>query len=605
MNKVDGELSVNKRLCVGYARMSTDMQEGSIDQQVKAIESWAGTNGFKILRWYKDEGKSGTSFLKRPAFMRLVHDTEQRADFSHVLVYDESRWGRAGNPRESTYWKLHFERFGDKVVVVNSNSKQENDIGSFVVEVVESAEASEYSKKLSRATLRGSISNAEKGFYNGGTAPYGYQRIAVDKSTGEFCRKLDFGQRANRSEEKVKLTIGDPLEVETVKRIFQYRVDGFGYRAIAQQLNIDNIPCAKRGRWKNLDQRWSMGTIKTIVENPAYRGALAYNRFPMTKKRVGETDVLGKTKLKCQAARNEYTVVEGTHEAIVSKELWEKVNSHASHTQNHNHYYRESPYLLSGLIKCSHCGFNFQGTTQTTKYNSPGWSPSKTSYYNDGGYHAKGLAVCTPLRIRKELIESFVVHSITEYIAKSNVGEKSLQILEEMLAGDDIRVSDRDRVLDALTDNSKKMSSLISIVESGAKVDAVLGRIKQLERERELLQEHLKLIDKAIPTKADRKQMADEIARVVLNFGKEFFTSSVAQQKDLIRRFVRSVVIYREEKTRAQCHIRKIPMTVEPSGLSLPFVAGAHTMWYSQSRADHLHSLGKFPSCRIRRARIR
>ena len=564
------------KLSVGYVRCSTEMQEESPEQQIKEIERWASQNGFKIIRWYIDKGKSGTTFSKRPKFVELVRNIEHNPDFGYVLVYDESRWGRPNNPRENTYWKVHFERHGVKVIIINSQSRRENDIGSFVVEVVESAEASEYSKKLARATLRGTFSNAEKGFYNGGTAPYGYVRVAVDKITGTVRRILEPGHRANRAEEKVKLAPGDPLEVQTVKRIFELRVEKFGYRAIANQLNIEEVSCPRRGRWKNLNQRWSMHTIKCIIENPAYKGALAYNRFPMTNKRIGEIDILGKQKLKRRASTDEIVIVENTHEAIISKEVWEKINSMISQSLRlNNQHFRESPFLLSGLIKCSYCGFNFQGTTQTTKYENPSWAPSKTQYYVDGGYHAKGLAVCTSLRIRKDLIETFVVHSIKEYLKRSDIGEKAIQKLEEMLEGDELRNSERDRVVAGLSENAKKTSNLINLVESGAKIDSVIHRIKELEKERDLLHEHLRIIEKSLPTKVDLKLMADEIARIVMNFQKEFFNCTPSQQKQLIRRFVASVIIYREDKARAQCYIRKIPLTDQPMGSSLPFVAGA------------------------------
>ena len=570
LNSMPGKLSV------GYIRCSTDMQEESPAQQIKEIEHWANEKEFKVIRWYIDKGKSGTTFLKRPKFVELIRDVEHNPDFQYVLVYDESRWGRPSNPRENSYWKIHFERFGVKVIIINSQSKQENDIGSYVVEVVESAEASEYSKKLARATRRGTFSNAEKGFYNGGTAPYGFIRVAVDKLSGEVRRNLGPGQRANRAEEKVKLAPGDPIEVNTVKRIFEMKVNGFGYRAIANQLNVDNIPCPKRGRWKNFNQRWSMNTIRTIIENPAYNGSIAYNRFPLTKKRIGEVDILGQQKIKRKASKGEMIIIENSHECIVTKDVWTKANTINSHSVNvSNHRFRESPFLLSGIMKCSHCGFNFQGTTQTKKYANPNWEESKTRYYNDGGYHAKGLSVCTPLRIKKDLIETFVVHSIKEYIAQSNIGHTALKKLEEMLEGDELRISERDRVMVGLNENAKKMNNLINLVESGAKLESVIQRIKELERERDLLQEHLHIIEKSIPTKADLKMMAEEIARIVVNFQNEFYNSTLAQQKQLLRRFVAGVMVYREDKARAQCYIRKIPLTSPSMGSSLPCVAGA------------------------------
>src|SRR5258708_29340396 len=182
------------RIAVGYVRCSTDMQDGSIEQQKNAIEAWAKVNGFKVIEWFADEGRSGTNFEKRPEFMRMIERAETKPNFEFILVYDESRWGRAGNPRESNYWKIHLEKRGVHVRIINSQSKQENDIGSYVLEVVESAEASEYSKKLSRSTLRGCIGNALKGFSNGGPPPYGYRRMAINTETGGVSREILPGQ---------------------------------------------------------------------------------------------------------------------------------------------------------------------------------------------------------------------------------------------------------------------------------------------------------------------------------------------------------------------------------------------------------------------------
>jgi DNA invertase Pin-like site-specific DNA recombinase len=127
-----------------------------------------------------------------------------------IIAYDESRWGRAVNPRENAYWKIHFERHNVKVRLVHSGSKNENDIGSYVMEVVESAEASEYSKKLSRAVKRGMMSPQQAQYSRGGTAPYGYKRVAIDLQTGER-KELRDGQRSVPRQEKVVWDLGNSL----------------------------------------------------------------------------------------------------------------------------------------------------------------------------------------------------------------------------------------------------------------------------------------------------------------------------------------------------------------------------------------------------------
>jgi DNA invertase Pin-like site-specific DNA recombinase len=323
------------KIAVGYCRCSTDEQSAtSIPQQKEEIERWAVDNDFKIVEWICDEGKSGTSFLSRPGFAELVQRVETDPTFDFVLVYDESRWGRALNPRENAYWKVHFERHDVKVRIIHSNSKNGDDIGNYVVEVVESAEASEYSKKLSRAIRRGMLSSQQGIYSRGGTSPYGYKRMAIDLTTGER-RELRDGMRSAPRQEKVVWELGSKEEVETVTKIFELRAQGSGYVTIADILNSEGIPCPKRGRWKNRDQKWSGVTINGIVANLSYTVARVYNRLSFSQ-------ILAKQKgyvlsSKKHNGKDEWIVEKNAHPAIVNKELFDKANSfRGNHDRAHN-----------------------------------------------------------------------------------------------------------------------------------------------------------------------------------------------------------------------------------------------------------------------------
>ena len=150
-------LSDPLKIAVGYLRCSTTEQGGeggSIEQQREELLRWSEKNHYRIVTWYEDES-SGVTFDRRPGFQQLARTVESNPDFRFILVYDESRWGRPRDPRENTYWKVHFERSRVKVVVINSSSARGNSIGDVVVEALESCESAEYSKKLSRAVLRG------------------------------------------------------------------------------------------------------------------------------------------------------------------------------------------------------------------------------------------------------------------------------------------------------------------------------------------------------------------------------------------------------------------------------------------------------------------
>ena len=79
----------------GYVRCSTDMQDQSIEDQKKAIAAFAQREGITVVRWYEDEDSSGTSITRRRGFQTLKSLVDQkRHDFSTILIYDVTRWGR-------------------------------------------------------------------------------------------------------------------------------------------------------------------------------------------------------------------------------------------------------------------------------------------------------------------------------------------------------------------------------------------------------------------------------------------------------------------------------------------------------------------------------
>src|SRR3984885_12736886 len=78
-----------------YVRMSTDHQQYSTENQRAEIRRFADTHGIAIVRSFVDAGKSGVGIQGRDALQDLLRTVESsQADFSTILVYDVSRWGR-------------------------------------------------------------------------------------------------------------------------------------------------------------------------------------------------------------------------------------------------------------------------------------------------------------------------------------------------------------------------------------------------------------------------------------------------------------------------------------------------------------------------------
>ena len=89
-----------------YVRMSTEHQKYSTENQADVIAKYAEQRGFEIVRTYADAGKSGLRLDGRQALQALIADVRAgKADYSAILVYDVSRWGRFQDADESGFYE--------------------------------------------------------------------------------------------------------------------------------------------------------------------------------------------------------------------------------------------------------------------------------------------------------------------------------------------------------------------------------------------------------------------------------------------------------------------------------------------------------------------
>jgi DNA invertase Pin-like site-specific DNA recombinase len=94
-----------------YLRMSTDHQQFSFDNQSDAIQRYADQHKMTVVRTYSDAAKSGLTLCQRPGLRQLLEDVERGLiNFSAVLVYDVSRWGRFQDADESAFYEYRCRR---------------------------------------------------------------------------------------------------------------------------------------------------------------------------------------------------------------------------------------------------------------------------------------------------------------------------------------------------------------------------------------------------------------------------------------------------------------------------------------------------------------
>lgn len=270
---------------VEYVRMSTEHQQYSTENQADKIREYAERRGIEIVRTYADAGKSGLRIDGRHSLQQLIKDVESgKADFTIILVYDVSRWGRFQDADESAYYEYICKRAGIQVAYCAEQFENDGSPVSTIVKGVKRAMAGEYSRELSAKVFAGQCRLIELGYRQGGPAGYGLRRMLIDQR-GSIKSELTRGEHKSLQTDRVILMPGPDEEVQTVNQIYRWFIDeGIMEAEIAERLNSRSIKT-------DLDRDWTRATVHQVLTNEKYVGNNVYNRvsFKLKKHRVVNT----------------------------------------------------------------------------------------------------------------------------------------------------------------------------------------------------------------------------------------------------------------------------------------------------------------------------
>ena len=157
-----------------YVRMSTEHQQYSTSNQMDVIREYAKRRGLEIVKEYSDEGKSGLNIQGRDSLAQMIKDVQGgAATFSHILVYDVSRWGRFQDADESAYYEYICRRVGVSVHYCAEQFENDGSPMSTVMKSMKRTMAGEYSRELSSKVFQGACRLIQLGYKQGGTAGFG------------------------------------------------------------------------------------------------------------------------------------------------------------------------------------------------------------------------------------------------------------------------------------------------------------------------------------------------------------------------------------------------------------------------------------------------
>ena len=302
-------------------------ESNSIHSQRELARSFIQSReDLELYDFYVDDGYSGANF-RRPGFRRLMEDV-QAGKVDCVVVKDLSRFGRdyieAGRLIQKTFPALHV-RFIAITDRFDSLTADENET-SLVLPVRNFVNDS-YCRDISGKVRSHQRVKREKGEFIGAFAVYGYCKDGQDRN------KL----------------VPDAYAARIVRDIFAWRMEGQSCSGIADRLNgmgvLSPLEYKKSkgekfttGFAADVKAGWSAIAVKRILTNEIYTGTMVQGRREKINYKLD----------KCrEKPKEEWIRVEGTHEPVVPKEDFDRVQRLLS--------VGGKAHLFSGLLFCGDC----------------------------------------------------------------------------------------------------------------------------------------------------------------------------------------------------------------------------------------------------------
>ena len=509
--KLVNDIKVEKRrkLIAIYCRVSTEEQSEngySIDEQERLLEEWCKKMGYVIYKCYSDRGISGKNIKDRPALKELLSDAKA-GKFDMVISWKINRVSR---------------KLEDVLKIVNLLEKNNITFKS-------------YSEPFETDTPAGRMQfqmMALIGEFERGTIAQNVKMGMIAKAkSGNWCggRVLGYDLVPNNSPEeekkgKNKLEINEK-EAEIVRFIFNEYSKGKGYKAITNQIN-------KLGYKTKKGNNFSVGSIRDILTNPVYIGEIRYNvRQNWSEKR--------RRNINPNPIR-----VKGKHEAIIDRELWDKVQLILESKKGKPSRIYDGEYPLTGILRCPKCGAGMV-ISRTTNTLADG-TKRRIAYYCCGNWKNKGTSVCNSNTIRVDKANEYVFKKIEELVSNEAMIKAVVKNINKERK-DKVKpakrlLGDIDKELEKLDKRKRKIFEAYE--DDILTKEEFQTRKNELNEKIRILEEEKKPLLNTISEEVSEEIPYEFIKDILMNFSK-ILNSSVSreQQKKLLHMIISEITM--------------------------------------------------------------
>ena len=448
----------NEKITALYERLSRDDEmvgdSNSIVNQKKMLEDYAKQNGYTNIEHFTDDGYSGGSF-DRPDWKRMVAGIED-GSIGTVIVKDMSRIGR-DYLQVGFYTEVMFkEKEVHFIAIANGVDNQKRESSEFApfLNIMNEWYIRDSSRKVT-TVLR---ARGMEGKHTTNNAIYGYRKSEEDKNQWVI----------------------DEEAAEVVRRIYRMSLEGKGPYEIARILSEEQIErpsyyLAKRGlgtcRSNNNTATpyvWRGATVRDILSKPEYMGHTV--NFRSYKESY-------KDKRAKKTPKEDWVIFKNTQEAIVSEEMWNKVQELRKTVRRTDTVGEANPF--TGLLYCADCGakmYNHRGGAGRARnwkgelngkrrpdrdeYNCSTYNLSRQSYDKQCSQHYIRTEVVRKLVLETiKVVSDYVITNEEEFINRiystsRDKQKESIRSLKRKIAQDTKRVNELNMLMKKLYEDN-------------------------------------------------------------------------------------------------------------------------------------------------------
>ena len=448
----------NEKITALYERLSRDDEmvgdSNSIVNQKKMLEDYAKQNGYTNIEHFTDDGYSGGSF-DRPDWKRMVAGIED-GSIGTVIVKDMSRIGR-DYLQVGFYTEVMFkEKEVHFIAIANGVDNQKRESSEFApfLNIMNEWYIRDSSRKVT-TVLR---ARGMEGKHTANNAIYGYRKSEEDKNQWVI----------------------DEEAAEVVRRIYRMSLEGKGPYEIARILSEEQIErpsyyLAKRGlgtcRSNNNTTTpyvWRGATVSDILSKPEYMGHTV--NFRSYKESY-------KDKRAKKTPKEDWVIFKNTQEAIVSEEMWNKVQGLRKTARRTDTVGEANPF--TGLLYCADCGakmYNHRGGAGRARnwkgelngkrrpdrdeYNCSTYNLSRQSYDKQCSQHYIRTEVVRKLVLETiKAVSDYVITNEEEFInriysSSRDKQKESIKSLKRKIAQDTKRVNELNMLMKKLYEDN-------------------------------------------------------------------------------------------------------------------------------------------------------